>query len=264
MTAAVILAVAASAVVTSILSGVFGMAGGLVLMGILLALMPVPAAMVLHGATQIASNGWRAFLWRRYVDRRIMLRFGAGSLVALGVFSLIRFVPDRAVVLIVLGLTPLVAVAIPDRIAPRVDRVMGAEICGFLGTCVQLVSGVSGPLLDVFYVRCAFDRRAVVATKAACQVLSQALKLLYFGFVLSGAGDLPWWVVAMSVALAMVGTTLSRAILERLTDVQFRSWTQRIVVAIGVVYLVQGLVATGADEGASGGGAAEQGSAAPR
>ena len=54
-------------VATAFLSGIFGMAGGLILMGVLLALMPVPAAMMLHGVTQLASNGWRAFLWRDHI-----------------------------------------------------------------------------------------------------------------------------------------------------------------------------------------------------
>lgn len=47
--------------------------------------------------------------------------------------------------------------------------------------------------------------------------------------------------MTVSVALALAGTTLSRTVLERLRDVQFRRWTQRIVLAIGVVYLIQGL-----------------------
>ena len=52
---------------TAFLSGIFGMAGGMILIGVLLALLPVPEAMMLHGVTQMASNGWRALLWWRYV-----------------------------------------------------------------------------------------------------------------------------------------------------------------------------------------------------
>ena len=68
------------AIVTSFLSGIFGMAGGMILMGLLLALMPLPAAMVLHGVTQLTSNGWRAWLWRAHIDWRIVGRFAVGSL----------------------------------------------------------------------------------------------------------------------------------------------------------------------------------------
>ena len=55
----------AMALVTSLVSGVFGMAGGLMLMGALTLAMPVSAAMVSHGAVQFVSNGWRAILHRK-------------------------------------------------------------------------------------------------------------------------------------------------------------------------------------------------------
>jgi len=56
------LTLAAAVLSTSFVSGIFGMAGGMILMGILLAIMPLAAAMVLHGLTQMAANGWRARL----------------------------------------------------------------------------------------------------------------------------------------------------------------------------------------------------------
>ena len=57
---------------TSLLSGIFGMAGGMILIGVLLVLLPVPEAMMLHGVTQLASNGWRGLLWwqARALDAR--------------------------------------------------------------------------------------------------------------------------------------------------------------------------------------------------
>src|SRR3546814_5444179 len=48
------------------------------------------------------------------------------------------------------------------------------------------IAGVSGPLLDVFFVRSSMDRRAVVATKAACQTLSHLAKLIYFAHAMGG------------------------------------------------------------------------------
>ena len=242
MAPGLILALAAVVLATSFLSGVFGMAGGMILMGVLLSFLSVPSAMVLHGTTQAASNGWRAFLWRAYVDWRILARYVVGSLVAFASFVAVRFVPDRALVLIALGLMPFAVMAVPARMAPRVDRRLGAESAGFISTALQLISGVSGPALDLVFVRTELDRRHVVATKAVCQVSSHLMKLLYFGAVAgSDTGGLGWPVLAMSIVLALTGTTLSRSLLERLTDAQFRLWTQRIVMGIGLVYLAQGL-----------------------
>jgi uncharacterized membrane protein YfcA len=57
-------ALTASVLSTSFISGVFGMAGGMILMGLLLLFMPLAPAMVLHGLTQIAANLARAWSWR--------------------------------------------------------------------------------------------------------------------------------------------------------------------------------------------------------
>jgi hypothetical protein len=84
----------------------------------------------------------------------------------------------------------------------------------------------------------------VVATKAVCQVATHLVKLVYFGGIVSdNIAETGWLVLGISVVAALTGTSLSRAILERLTDVQFRLWTQRLVLAVGAVYLIQGLAA---------------------
>lgn len=228
---------------TSFLSGVFGMAGGMVLMGALIFMMPVPTAMVLHGVTQLASNGWRATLWWRYVKLQIVVRFALGSLFSFGVFSLVRLVPDRATVLLLLGVLPFIAVYLPDRLAPRADRFGGSELSGILSGAFQLLAGVSGPLLDSFLVRTAYDRRAIVATKGACQIVSHTIKLVYFGGIAVADAEMPsTWLFALAAILAVAGTSLARQILERLTDAQFRRWTKYIVLTIGAAYILQGAV----------------------
>lgn len=79
MSPALIAALLLVMVGTSLLSGIFGMAGGLILVGVLLALLPVQDAMLLHGVTQAASNGWRALLWRRHIRLRRSWRSSAAA-----------------------------------------------------------------------------------------------------------------------------------------------------------------------------------------
>ena len=109
---------AVSALVTSFISGILGMAGGMILMGILLALLPLPAAMMLHGITQLASNGWRALLWRTSVDWGIFRGYCYGALVALAVFAVVQLVVSKPIALIMLGLTPFVTLALPAAPTP--------------------------------------------------------------------------------------------------------------------------------------------------
>ena len=70
-----VLGLSAAVVATSFISGILSMAGGMILMGILLATMSVGSAMIVHGVTQLASNGWRAILWRQFIDRRIVVGY---------------------------------------------------------------------------------------------------------------------------------------------------------------------------------------------
>ena len=226
---------------TSFLSGIFGMAGGMVLMGVLLAIMPVSAAMVLHGVTQMASNGWRAWLWREHIRWPIFVRFAAGSLLAAAVFALVGWVPSKATALLVLGLTPVVGMHLPQplrlNVARRAHAVAGGAVC----TSLMLLAGVSGPILDVFFVQAGLDRRGIVSTKAAVQTLGHLLKLVYFGTALvAGGGTLSPWVMALAVVLAVAGTSLSRRVLDRMTDTQFIAWSRRIIVALSAAYLAQG------------------------
>jgi hypothetical protein len=54
--------IAGSSLATSFISGLLGMAVGMMLMGILLALLPLRAAMMLHCISQLSANGWRALM----------------------------------------------------------------------------------------------------------------------------------------------------------------------------------------------------------
>ena len=45
------------------------------------------------------------------------------------------------------------------------------------------------------------------------------------------------------VVLAVVGTTLSRKALERMTDNDFRRWTRYTVTVVGMFYLGNGVLA---------------------
>src|SRR3954453_19978805 len=77
---------------TAFLSGLFGMAGGLILIGVLLALMPRLPAMVSHAITQMASPGWRAFLWRAHIRWRPGFIYLIGCALTLGAWSIPRYV----------------------------------------------------------------------------------------------------------------------------------------------------------------------------
>jgi len=234
---------AVSALVTSFISGILGMAGGMILMGILLAMMPLPQAMMLHGLTQLSANGWRAWLWRHEVDWRVFRGYVYGSMASLALFIVVQLVASKPVALVILGLTPFIALALPEKWHLNVERKFHSSACGIICTVLSLTAGVSGPILDVFFVRSKMSRHKVVATKAMTQSFSHLQKILYFGAITVGEGaNVHWGVAGMMIALAVVGTSLSRTVLEKMNDTSFRQWTRWTVMTVGVVYLVSGVV----------------------
>lgn len=240
MAASLIALVCAIIIGTSFLSGLFGMAGGLVLIGVLLFVMPLPAAMMLHAITQMASNSWRAVLWRQNIQWRVAVTYGAGCLVALGLWSMISFVPSKHLALICLGLSPFIVYAMPARFAPDTESTPQGIIYGFLCMSLMLLTGVAGPLLDSYFLGGRMDRRAIIATKGACQVFGHGLKFIYFGGVSGDLSVLDPTFIALALASTAIGTTLAKHFLEAMTENQFRLWARSLITCISLYYVAYG------------------------
>lgn len=226
---------------TAFLSGVFGMAGGLILVGVLLALLPLPAAMALHAVTQIASNLWRGMLWWRHVRWRAALPFMSGLLLILVLWAWVRWVPDKPMAVLMLGLSPFLVRLLPEKLRPQPGRARDGVACGAASMTLMLLTGVSGPLVDTFFLGGKLDRREVVATKAAVQVVGHGAKLAYFGGIIDSAASVDPLMALLAVACSMIGTTVARRLLEAMSDVQFRRWANRIITVVATYYVAQGL-----------------------
>jgi uncharacterized protein len=229
---------------TSFLSGIFGMAGGMILIGILLTLMTVPDAMMLHGVTQLASNGWRGFLWIKHVRWHAVISYIVGCTIALLLWSLSRYVPSKPIALLLLGLTPFMARWAPRSYRPNPESARQGVVYGAACMTLILLTGVAGPLVDTFFLGGKLDRREIVATKAICQIFGHAAKLLYFGALIDQTASINPVAVALAVGCSVIGTTLAAKVLLAMTDQQYRSWTNRIITGIAGYYVAHGTILT--------------------
>jgi len=167
----------------AIISGVFGMAGGLVFMGVIASLMSVSAAMVVHGIVQSVSNGSRSFILQLFL--------------ALGLLPLLLWLPKGI-------------------LAGDAEKPSHAALCGAMVMGLNLSAGVAGPALDFFYVKTALTRKAIVATKAVTMFSSHLVKIGYFGIPLirsEGLSDLPApWVLILAIPAVIVGTKIGTSL----------------------------------------------------
>ena len=228
---------------TAFLSSIFGMLGGVILMGILVSIMPVSQAMVLHGLIQLTSNGYRAWLNRKDINWSIVATIIVGNIIALAGLVFVAFVPDRITVLLALGLLPYIAWALPKNAALDVSKKPIGLLAGMVVVATNLLAGVGGPLLDVFFQRVDMTRHQVVATKAVAQSLGHISKVIFFGFLtVSASNDWPMlWLVLIAMTASVTGTTLGKKILDKINDEIFFLWTQRILLSVGAVFIVYAL-----------------------
>ena len=229
-------------VVSSFISGTFGMAGGMVLLGVLLVYFDVTTAMVLFSILQFFANGWRVILWWRFVRWPIFWWYLAGAVIAAAAMRAVAFVPDKALVYFLLGILPFAVDILPARARPSIEWRGVPFITGLLTTVIQILAGVGGLFLDIFFQKSSLDRKTTIATKAPAQTISYILRGAYFASFGSVTGlnePAAWGLVAGAVVLAVIGVQLTPYAVERMSDHGFRRWVQAIIVAISVVYLAR-------------------------
>jgi uncharacterized membrane protein YfcA len=238
MTSLSLVLLAATIVVSSFVSGVFGMAGGMILLGVLLNYLDVAAGMIFFSIVQLFANGWRALHWRRYVLWPIFGWYLLGAVIAFALMFAISFVPNKAIVYLTLGLMPFAVEILPVAMRPNIEWRGVPFVTGVLTTIIQVLAGVGGLFLDIFFQKSMLDRKTTNATKAVVQVLSHVVRAAYFGSV-SGLHDVPLWACVPAIGLAIAGSAAAPFVLERMTDHGFRRWTRIVIFAVSAVYLLR-------------------------
>ncbi len=226
---------------TSFISGVLSMAGGLILMGVFGFFLSVPAAMVLHGVAQAFSNGSRIWLHREHIRIKVLFPYAMGAMLVLAGFVSLAFVPDKALMFILIGIFPFLALVMPKQLHLDIEQPAIAFTCGLLVTGAQMLAGASGPLLDVFYVGSRLSRFEVLATKAVTQTFGHVIKLGYYAFFLTASSELPALIFPAVIAAAITGNWLGKLVVEHLHDDQFRRYGRYTIMVVGAVYIGRGV-----------------------
>jgi uncharacterized membrane protein YfcA len=230
---------------TSVISGVLGMAGGLILMAVLISALPVASAMMLHGAVQATANGSRAVFLREHIQWRILPPYLLGASLALGAFLAIALVPHPGVVLILLGGLTWLGRAVPRVRGLNICQPRTALACGCVITSAQLLAGASGPVLDLFYLNSPLTRHQVVASKALTQALGHLIKLGYYGIVLlevRGTDSVSAWLYVLAVGVAVIGTRIGTRLLDRVAEATFRRLSGQVILTIATVCMISGVL----------------------
>lgn len=213
---------ALAAFLTSIVSAIIGVAGGMMLLAVMLLFVDPLVAIPLHGAVQLVSNASRARLQRAHVERGIVLRYSAlllpGGMV--GLFVVQQLSPD--VVRALIGVFVLVATWAPQLLLLgfRTDGADPHRRFVWLGGMIGLLNmsiGATGPLAAPFFLNIGLSRQGVVGTSAACQAVGHLIKIALFAA--AGFAFADWLLPLGLLATAVVaGTWIGTRLLDRVSE----------------------------------------------
>jgi uncharacterized protein len=229
-----------AALLTSMISAVIGMGGGITLLAVMVCFLDYPAVIALHGCIQLVSNLSRTTLFLRSIRWKVFLQFltGALPLSFLGITVVQDCNPEMLKISI--GVFILFSLYFPIRKLPEFKRLKGSFLmAGMLAGSVSLVVGATGPLIAPFFLVSNLKKEEIIATKAICQSVIHILKILLFGLVLNFKfQDYSSLILWMSMAV-IIGTYLGKTILSRyVSERAFRLLYQGILTLIGLKLLL--------------------------
>jgi len=210
-----------AALLTSIISGMTGMAGGTILLAFIASLVETAYVVPLHATVQLISNSTRFLLFFKHIKWKIILFFliGAlpGALIGIYIFKLL----DKNLIKLLMGIFIIVVIYLPKSKKERKSSFSNFLPIGFISGLIGIFFGAIGPFIAPFFVRKDVIKEELVATKAACQSISHIIKISLFGFI--GINIFAYWNVLLYLCLAViVGTILGKKLLTKMSDVVFK------------------------------------------
>lgn len=205
-----------ASMVTSMLTAVLGVGGGVLLLVLMASWMPAAAIIPVHGMIQLGSNTGRAALTWRHIDWRIIVAFAPGVIVgaALGAWLLV----DLPAHLWQLSIALFVLYLCWGPKLPKASfGPAGIFVASAITSFISLFVGATGPLVAAFIKQIHQDRFKTVATFAAAMTLQHAPKALVFGVAGFMFSDWLLFILTM-IACGFAGTWFGLHVLKSMTN----------------------------------------------
>lgn len=220
--------------ISALISGVTGLAGGVLLLSCLSLIFPIEIVIPIHALVQVLANLSRVILLKQHIEWSIWRAFNLLTIPAglLGAYS-VTFLPQNVIKGSV-GFVVLLAAFYTLR--PRKKIQTAAQELSILGrkryvalgatsSFLGMVVGATGPLIAPFFMIAGLKRERFIATKSACQLTVQVIKTIIFSQVLQFSYQTYSLELVFTVSGVLAGTWIAKKVLAKVSG----SWLETLI-----------------------------------
>ena len=214
-----------AAFITSSISAVLGMGGGILLLAIMAIIIPNGYMVIaLHGIIQLISNSTRTYVFKDHLKNNLIKEFLIGSLLgasisALIILFLIKFYNvESASEIKVDFLKPMIGFFIIWYLflkGPKKKKEAKSFIkVGSISGLSSIFIGATGPLIAPFFLDSNLNKENIIANKAACQMITHLTKIPLFLFFFNVNYFNEYKLLVPLIIAVFIGTNFGKKILS--------------------------------------------------
>lgn len=220
-------------ILASIVSAIFGMAGGTLVFALLSWGLDAKQAIPLHSAIQVVGNLARFTAFWRFIQWRTVGLFAILLIPGAWLGGLLFDYFDPILLEFLVGAFILLSIFIPESKMPPTRPWMFVAL-GFLSSFLGMIVAVTGPFIASFFVLNNIGKEELIATKSVCQALTQIVKTAVF--LVSVGFDFGQYQTLLLIlcGATILGTFIGRWLMERISQKRFNQMNKILLASIAL------------------------------
>ncbi len=223
------------ALCSSIISGISGLGGGILLLAFMTPLFAPNILIPLHGTVMLCSNLSRVSVSYKNINPRIIGLFTVGALIGALAGAPFTVSLPKDTFGIILAVAILFMTWLPKL--KREFRFPGQFlVVGAVASFLSLFIGATGPFTAPFFLKAKLGKDGFVVNRTASNIPVHLFKLgvyMFSGFILS-----QWWqYLAVAVPMVFIGSWIGKQLLGKIPEDKF-TIIMKVVISILVLRML--------------------------
>ena len=211
---------AALSFVTSLLTSIFSVGGGIIML-VALAQSFSPGTLIpLHGAIQLSNNLSRTFVYRKFFKWHLIQNILVATTIgSVGGILLFGAIPEKVLIWLIAGTILFFTWAPLDNFILSIMK--NDWFCGLISGFAGIFIGANGPLVTAYMRTKNLNPESLVANHGAVMIYQHSIKILlfiyFFGFSI---GEYFFFILILAIA-GFAGAVLAKAIISLIPHESF-------------------------------------------